>query len=180
MLRLVPVPSRMLCSVSALLVAAAAPAALAQQPRIAVAGEHGLNAMHNGSLPISDLAVSEIVARNFPEALHGDQSYHITLVVDANGKYVSGKAVKVTIIARSAGDSAGLVMGDSAMPGAIGAARVMMRKVQDGELPAAGAMGGLPGTAYKLSDVSAMGMKRYAAGELGDALLMVTAVQLKE
>jgi hypothetical protein len=42
------------------------------------------------------------------------------------------------------------------------------------------ALPGLFGTTYKLSDINAMGMKRYPAGELGDALIMVTVVQLKE
>lgn len=181
----------MLCGLLAL-VAAAAPLS-AQEPRVVVVGS-GVTTAHNGSLPISDLAVSDIVARNFPDVLHGDQSYHLSLVVDANGTYVSGKATKATIITRTNAENAGVIFADSALAGAIGAAKVVVRKTQDGDLPIATGGGvmiarsgagegtaaiGVLGTGYKLTDVSTLSMKRYGAGELGDATIMVTVVQLK-
>ncbi len=86
------------------------------------------------------------------------------------------------------------MIGDSTIAGAVATAKLAIRKVQDGEVPTTGggviiartgsmegapAIPGLFGTSYKLSDIGSMGMKKYAAGELGDALIMVAVLQLK-
>src|SRR6185312_15237482 len=103
---------RMLSVVPALLLIASV--ASAQEPRVVVAPSNVV--VRPNQLPISDAAVTELVARYFPETLHGSQAYGITLVVDANGQYVSGKANKAAVMTRASLDSAGgtLIVRDSA------------------------------------------------------------------
>jgi len=189
--------SHVLSAVTALaLVAALAPRAAAQEQRIVVAPS-GIVA-HNGQLPITDAQVTDLIARNFPEILHGSQAYHVTLVVDANGNYVSGRTARATVLNRAMLDSSGgtFVMRDT-IAGSIAAVSAAVRRVADVEhsdVPTTGgrviiarssAPGepgpsfGMFGTDYRLEDISAMGMKRYDAGVLGDAFIMVSVVQLK-
>lgn len=125
-----PVPSFRLpraAAVLALMVAAASTAS-AQESRIVVAGSGAGTIMRSGSLPISDDAVSAIVAEHFADAIRpGAGAQHISIVVDANNQYVSGRATKATIISRDdllPGDGARIILGDTA--------RIQIRRVGDG------------------------------------------------
>jgi hypothetical protein len=176
---------------------ASAPLA-AQESRVFVSTGGQLTA--GGNLPISDAAVQAIVGAHFPEALGaGAEANALTLVVDANGNYVSGKASKATIITRTSSEG-----GPAAIDTTIGGAHVMMRRSDDGSASAsaaavAGAVvvarssseggaamvgaksgtGGIMGTDIPMSSVGAIGMRHYAAGELGSDPLMVTVIKLK-
>lgn len=141
------------------------------------------------AVPISDDAITALVAEHFADALHGSQSSQITLVVDANGKYVSGNSHKVTVIRKE--DMPNGVYTDSSSSGT----NIMVRRTATSEAAgaAAGAVAfmrsengsgegthgfmGIEGVTPQ--DVGAFGMRRFAAGTMGDADIMVLVVKLK-
>lgn len=159
-----------------------------------------------GNLPLSDDAVRAMVQAHFPEALDSDADapHAVLLVVDANGEYVSGKASKATVVTPNAEGENGMrtfVIRDSS--GAAGevtvnGASVMVRR--EGAVAAAGTVGsvngaggvfvisrsgdgepanGILGSGYTMADVASIGFKRFTAGQLGNAVVVVSVLKLK-
>ena len=169
----------------------------AQQPRIIVGGGHAGVVSTLMTVPISDSAVRRLIETNYPDVLQDDvDAHHVLLVVDANGEYVSGRVSRATVITPTAvsinGDS--VFVGGDSIGGSV--ARVIVRRVDsDGLRPAplnlggvtvlrANAAGGDPpggmlGSGYPISDVSAFGLKRFAGGELGRTAIIVSVIKLK-
>ena len=170
-------------AVAVALVAALAGTAAAQESRAVVSKMQ----LSTASVPISDDAITALVAEHFADALHGAQASQITLVVDANGKYVNGTSRKMTIISKT--EMPDGVYTDSSSSGT----NVMIRRTQTGDATAAAAgtvafmrsengdvahgFMGIEGVTPQ--DVGSVGMKRFAAGTMGDADIMVMVVKLK-
>jgi hypothetical protein len=169
----------------------------AQQPRVIVGGGHVGVVSTLMTVPISDSAVRRLIESNYPDVLQDDvDAHHVLLVIDANGEYVSGRVSRAAVVTPAAvsinGDS--VFVGGDSIGGSV--ARVVVRRVDsDGLLTvplsvggvtvlrASGAggdpPGGLLGSGYPLSEVSAFGLKRFAAGELGRTAIIVSVIKLK-
>jgi len=168
----------------------------AQQPRIIVSGGHAGVVSALTTAPISESAVRKLVEEYYPDVLQDDvDAHHVLLVVDANGEYVSGRVTKAMVItpaiihangdsaffgSDSVGGSAARVVirrvdsGASVLPLSVGGVTVMRAHGDGGDPP-----GGLLGSGYAPSDVSSVGMKRFAAGEFGRTAVIVSVIKLK-
>lgn len=177
---------------STLLMTAAALAGAQEIRAVTVGGGSGTMIAGGRGLPISEDALTAIVAQHFADALHSPESSRITIVVDANGQYVSGSAQKATIVTRTMNDavaSGANVHVDSVA----GAVAVRVRLAGDAAAAAAGGGGavstfsrvegsgarGVLGTDVSPESVSTIGTKTFAAGQMGDAAISVVVIKLK-
>jgi len=166
----------------------------AQETRVIVSGGQGANVVTLSTLALSDSAVRRLIQTHLPDAFTDDaDAYHVLLVLDANGEYVSGKASKATVVTPATitvnGDNS-FVVGDS-----LGGARVMVRRM-DGSTTSTGAAPavtfmrrdtdgaidshhGVMGSGYDMSEVSSVGLRHFTPGELARGRVMVSVVRLK-
>jgi hypothetical protein len=169
----------------------------AQQSRVIIAGGQGANVVTLSSLALSDTAVRRLIETHFPDAFSDDaDAHHVLLVLDANGEYVSGKVSKATVVTPATVNVNGensFVVGDSL--GGPGVARVMVRRLDGGVVstgtpPAVTIMRrnadsgvdsqhGVMGSDYDMSEVSSVGFRHFAAGQLARGMVMVSVVRLK-
>jgi hypothetical protein len=162
----------------------------AQEPRVIInAGDKiALSAM---TVPISDDAIRSMIQLHLPEELQQSDPRHIVLVVDANNEYLSSRAGKATVITGegtgstfvigdSTGASAGAVvirrgaMTGSSDTAAAGTVTVLRTKIEGGDMAS-----GVFGSGYSMAEVSSIGIRRFAAGQLGTGVLVVSVVKLK-
>jgi len=171
----------------------------AQETRVIISGGQGANVVTLSSLALADSAVRRLIETNLPDAFADNaDAYHVLLVLDANGEYVSGKASKATVVTPATisvnGDNA-FVVGDSL--GGAGEARVMVRRLDGatattttGTAPAVAFMRrnsdggidshhGVMGSGYDMSEVSSVGLRHFAPGQLARGRVMVSVVRLK-
>jgi len=169
----------------------------AQETRVIISGGQGANVVTLSSLALADSAVRRLIETNLPDAFADNaDAYHVLLVLDANGEYVSGKASKATVVTPAAisvsGDNA-FVVGDSLggagevrlmvrrMDGAITSTRptpavTMMRRDPDGGIDS---HHGVMGSGYDMSEVSSIGLRRFNPGQLARGSVIVSVVRLK-
>jgi hypothetical protein len=160
----------------------------AQEPRVFIKG--GDKVAIGGTSPISDEAIRSLIQAHMPEELQQTDARLVLLVVDANDEYVSGHASKATVITAEPG-SAAFVVADSA--GGAAAGPIVIRRTTTGnsadgpgfvvsglssKMEGAGGSG-VFGSGYSLSEISAIGVRRFTAGQLGTSALVVSVVKLK-
>jgi hypothetical protein len=159
----------------------------AQEPRVIINGGDKIAFGGTFTTPISDETIRSLIASHLPEELKQDEPRSVVLVIDANDQYVSSKASKATVITGDVGGSV-IMVGDSTGVGG----PVIIRRTTSGNPDASAATGvsffqtktgdessGVFGSGYTMSEISTVGMRRYAAGQLGTSAMMVMVVKLK-
>lgn len=215
-----PASSRTARSLSALaLVAAIAPAAVAQSPVFVRTTTNAV--VHSDKLPVGDDVIASLLAQHFNDALHNaGQPVQITLVLDANNQYVSGRVAKATVITRADLDANGVYIDSTHVAGVAEAARIMAKRADGAAADGAGGMvviarttattpsgtavalttsgaasdeamtkamgivarastAGVFGTEVDMNNVESVGIRKFDAGAMGDDIVMVTVVKLK-
>ncbi|MEP6492500.1 MAG: hypothetical protein ABJF01_07475 [bacterium] len=173
-----------------------------QTPRVVVVGGDRTAITLSTVLGISDDSIRSLIETHHPDALLNDGDAHsVTLVIDADGRYVSGKVTKATVVAATGDASNGLrtfVVGDSAV--GVGNGLVVVRRRDSAGEPVRVSVAtsdeppvtvlfsksgdgdpanGVFGSGYPKDDVAMVGLKRFAAGQFGSMPLVVTVVRLK-
>lgn len=168
---------------------------LAAQERRVIVGGQGASVISLSSLALHDSTIRRLIETNLPGAFADDADAHqVTLVLDANGEYVSGKVAKATVLTPAVVAGSGenvFITGDSLAGG-----RVTIRRIgtetsgsgsgatafvvgsTDGAM-AAGGGHGVFGSGYDASEVSSVGIRRFTAGDLARGPVIVTVVRLK-
>lgn len=159
----------------------------AQEPRVIISG--GGDKVSFATLltaPLSDEAIRAMILAHLPEELRQDEPRHIVLVVDANDQYVTSKATKAMVVSHDSGSNV-VVIGDTT---GVGGPVIIRRTTTNNssDTPAAISVfstkmgdesGGVFGSGYSTSEVSVVGLRRYAAGQLGINTILVSVVKLK-
>jgi hypothetical protein len=166
----------------------------AQESRVIVGGQ-GASFVTLSSIALADSAVRRLIETHLPGAFSdGADAHHVTLVLDANGEYVSGQVKKATVVTPAILPSNGerIWVGDSLS----GVARVAVRRL-DGSSAADVVPGGavtitrrstdgtgssefdVMGSGYARSEISSIGVRHYTAGELDRGHVIVAIIRLK-
>jgi len=165
------------------------PLAAQEPPRVIVSGNgNGVAFATAMTSPVSDEVIRSLIQAHLPDELQQTDPRHITLVVDANDQYVTSKVTKATVVT-SEGAGVRFVYGDTT---GANVGPVVIRRTGVGDSTAATATGfsvmtsrsddglsGVFGTGYSMVDIASIGMRRYTAGQLGTAAIIVTVLKLK-
>src|SRR5262249_18741280 len=156
----------------------------AQEPRvITVGGAAKAISVMGASLPISEETLRAMISEHLPEAFDpGTETRGVSIVIDANNQYVSGHTQKAIAISPSDSDGVRVITGDDST-----SARVVKLRRSEGAagmIVAGGAnvfmlqREGLDGPfgGFSPDDVSSIGVKRFAAGQLTEAPVIVSIV----
>jgi hypothetical protein len=164
------------------------PLAAQDPPRVIISGSgSGLAFATVMTSPVSDDVIRSLIQAHLPDELQQTDPRHITLVVDANDQYVTSKVTRATVVTGE-GNGVRFIYGDTTGanvgPGVI-------RRTSNGDSTAAGTafsittsrsddgLSGVFGTGYSMIDIASIGMRRFTAGQLGTAAIIVSVVKLK-
>jgi hypothetical protein len=158
-------------------------------PRVIISGSgNGAAFATMMTSPISDDVIRSLIQAHLPDELQQTDPQHIALVVDANDQYVSSKVTKATVVT---GEGAGIhfVYGDTA---GANVGPIVIRRTSSGDSTRAAGTAfsimtsrsdepssGVFGTGYSMTDIASLGIRRFTAGQLGNAAIIVTVVKLK-
>lgn len=162
----------------------------AQEPRIIINSGDKMAFGSMLTVPISDDAIRSLISTHLPDELRQDDPRYVVLVLDANDQYVSGKGGKATVVTGGA-DGNVFVIGDSTGAGGpVIIRRTSSSTSSSSDSPPVNAVSafsariggdgdGVFGSGYSMADISTIGVRKFAAGQLGTNTIVVSVVKLK-
>jgi hypothetical protein len=183
------------CLAAALALAVVAHPAAAQDSHVIIGGGDRVVINSNAALAISDDVLRKLIETHLPDALLNDgaDAHHVSITIDANDQYVSGKVTKASarvatgsvingvgtfVIGDSTGDHPNIVTirrsADGTAAAGPASVSVFHSGVEAGEIH----MGAF-GSDHDMADVASIGFRRFAAGSFSATPLVVTVIKLK-